>query len=178
MYACFSTKYIHSKIIKIISFMLFQFRSSLFIILLLVELTGRLLGRFHSCIFMPDLHCIIIMPANVCPFDTPSSFTPMSKFICFLCFFEMLKYCLFWFICDVVLHVLSSSMFWSPFSCILSSTIADKYTNDRKQTLTRKLMEFLEMITFFTHKKRPWLNDRYINVHAIFWIRNTNYKKH
>jgi len=50
--------------------MLFQFRSSLFIILLMVELTGRLLGRSHSRIFMPDLHCIIIMPANVCPFDT------------------------------------------------------------------------------------------------------------
>jgi hypothetical protein len=81
MYLCFSTKYIHFKIIKIISFMLFQFRHSLFIILLMVELTGRLLGRSHSRIFMPDLHCIIIMPANVCPFDTPSSFTPMSKFI-------------------------------------------------------------------------------------------------
>jgi hypothetical protein len=81
IYLYFSTKYIHSKIIKIISFMLFQFRSSLFIILLMVELTGRLLGRSHSRIFMPDLHCIIIMPANVCPTDTPSSFTPMSKFI-------------------------------------------------------------------------------------------------
>jgi hypothetical protein len=50
--------------------MLFQFRHSLFIILLMVELTGRLLGRSHSRIFMPDLHCIVIMPANVCPFDT------------------------------------------------------------------------------------------------------------
>ncbi len=36
----------------------------------MVEMIGRLLSRSHSRIFMPDLHCIIIMPANVCPFDT------------------------------------------------------------------------------------------------------------
>jgi hypothetical protein len=36
----------------------------------MVELIGRFLGRFHSRILVKDLHCIFMMPANICPFDT------------------------------------------------------------------------------------------------------------